>query len=119
MSYVDGFVLCVPKKNLAAYRRLALLGKKVWMAHGALQYAECVGDDMETPCGTPFPKLAAAKKGEVVVFSWILYRSRKHRDAVNAKVMKDPRILNAMNGKKMPFDMQRMSHGGFRAIVEA
>ena len=118
MTYVDGFVLPVPKKNLAAYKRLARLGARVWRAHGALHYAEAVGDDLATPMGVPFPKLAKARRGETVFFSWITYKSRAHRDAVNAKVMKDPRIA-AMMGKKMPFDMQRMSYGGFRVILES
>jgi uncharacterized protein YbaA (DUF1428 family) len=116
--YVDGFVLCIPKKNLAAYKRMALAAGKVWKKHGALDYLECVGDDLETPCGVPFPRLAKVKKGETVFFSYIVYKSRAHRDAVNAKVMKDPRILNMTKGKKMPFDMKRMSHGGFKALVD-
>jgi len=118
MVYADGFLLVVPKKKLPAYVAIAKKAGKVWREHGALEYRECVGDDLVTPCGTPFPKAAKAKAGEVVVFSWITYRSRKHRDAVNAKVMKDPRILKMMN-TPMPFDMARMSHGGFRSIVDA
>jgi uncharacterized protein YbaA (DUF1428 family) len=118
MAYVDGFVLVVPKKKLPAYVAIAKIAAKVWMKHGALDYRECVGDDMETNCGLPFPKLAKAKKGEVVVFSWISYKSKKQRDAVNKKVMKDPRILEMM-GVPMPFDMKRLSHGGFDVVVDA
>ena len=117
MVYADGFVLCVPKRKVAAYKALAKIACKVWRDHGALQYFECVADDMKTPCGPPFPKLAKAKAGETVVFSWITYKSRKHRDAVNAKVMNDKRLV-AMMGKPMPFDMKRMTHGGFEVIVE-
>lgn len=117
-KYVDGFVLCVPKKNMAAYKRMATGGKKVWMDHGALQYLECVGDDLATTFGLPFPKMAKAKAGETVVFSFIVYKSRKHRDAVNAKVMSDPRLAAMMKNQKMPFDMKRMSYGGFKVLVE-
>jgi uncharacterized protein YbaA (DUF1428 family) len=118
MVYVDGFVLCVPKKKLKAYETIAKKAGKVWREHGALEYFECVGEDLKTPCGTPFPKLAKAKPGEVVVFSWITYKSRKHRDKVNKKVMADRRLLKMM-GKEMPFDMKRLSHGGFDVLVEA
>ena len=117
MSYVDGFVLPVPKKNLAAYRRMAQKGAKIWREHGALQYVEAVGDDLATPCGLPFPRTVKPKAGEVIVFSWILYKSRAHRDRVNAKAMKDPRMQ--MFGKAMPFDVKRMNHGGFKVLVEA
>jgi uncharacterized protein YbaA (DUF1428 family) len=115
--YVDGFVLAVPKKNLPAYRKMARLGAKVWKEHGALEYVECVGDDLATQWGTTFPKLAKTKPGETVCFSFIVYKSRAHRDAVNKKVMADPRMEKAPN--PMPFDMKRMSFGGFKAIVEA
>lgn len=118
MSYVDGFVLPIPQKNMAAYKRLARLGCKIWREHGALQYFECVGDDLQGPCGVPFPSLAKLKRGEVVVFAYIVYKSRKHRDAVNAKVMKDPRILKMMSRRKMPFDMNRMTCGGFKTMVQ-
>lgn len=118
MTYVDGFVLVVPKKKLAAYVALAKKGAKVWCDHGALEYRECIGDDLSTKCGTPFPKLAKAKAGDCVVFSWIVYKSKKHRDAVNAKAMKDPRLLKMVN-TPMPFDMKRLSHGGFDVAVEA
>jgi uncharacterized protein YbaA (DUF1428 family) len=119
MSYVDGFVLAVPKKNMPAYRRMAAKAGKVWREHGAVEYRECVGDDLKVKMGLPFPKLAKLKAGETVVFSWIVYKSRKHRDAVNAKVMKDPRIAKMMEGKEMPFDVKRMAYGGFKIIVEA
>jgi uncharacterized protein YbaA (DUF1428 family) len=114
---VDGFVLVVPKKNLAAYRRLATLAGKVWREHGALAYFECVGDDLNIKFGLPFPRLAKARRGDAVVFSWIAYKSRAHRDRVNVKVMKDQRLK--MNPKKMPFDMKRMSCGGFKVLVRA
>jgi uncharacterized protein YbaA (DUF1428 family) len=119
MSYADGFVLVVPKKNLPAYRRMASAAGKVWRKHGAVDYKECVGDDLKVKWGLPFPKLAKAKPSEAVVFSWIVYKSRKHRDAVNAKVMKDPRIINMMKSKAMPFDMKRMAYGGFKVLVDA
>jgi uncharacterized protein YbaA (DUF1428 family) len=119
--YADGFVLPIPRRNLPAYRRMARTAGKVWKEHGALEYFECTGDDLVLPpgCGTPFPRLAKCRKGETVVFSWILYRSRAHRDRVNAKVMKDPRILGMMDPADCPFDMKRMAHGGFRVLVEA
>ena len=115
--YVDGFVLAVPKKNLPAYRKMATLGAKIWKEHGALEYVECVGDDMASTMGTTFLKLAKTKPGETVCFSFIVYKSRAHRDAVNKKVMKDPRMAKAPS--PMPFDMKRMAFGGFKAIVEA
>jgi len=121
MTYVDGFVLVVPKKNLAAYRKMATIGKKMWMKHGALDYKECIGDDMKSSMGSlPFPKMAKSKPNEMVVFSFIVYKSRAHRDAVNKKVMSDP----AMNDPKMakmpmPFDMKKMAYGGLKTIVEA
>jgi uncharacterized protein YbaA (DUF1428 family) len=118
MPYVDGFVLPVPKKNLAAYRRMSKKAGKVWREHGALQYCEAVGDDLATKMGLPFPKLAKTKPGETVVFAWIVYKSRAHRDRVNAKVMKDPRMNESMV-KTMPFDVKRMSYGGFKIFVEA
>ena len=114
--YVDGFVLPVPKRNLAAYRKMAKLGAKVWKDHGAVDYQECVGDDLHIPGMYSFPRLAKAKSGETVFFSFIVYRDRAHRDRVNAKVMKDPRLA-AMCGKKMPFDMKRMAYGGFKQFV--
>jgi uncharacterized protein YbaA (DUF1428 family) len=114
MAYVDGFVLAVPKKNLAAYRRLAQKVAPIWQEYGALDYRECVGDDLDVKMGKPFPSMLGLKRGETVVFSWIVYRSRAHRDQVNAKVMKDPRL--AMDS--MPFDVKRMVYGGFETLVE-
>jgi uncharacterized protein YbaA (DUF1428 family) len=118
MRYVDGFLLPVPKKNLAEYVRIARLASKVWLDHGALEYVECVGDDLNIAKVVKFPKAARVKPGETVVFSWITYRSRAHRDRVNAKVMKDPRLQNMMDPKKSPFDMKRMAYGGFKTLVD-
>lgn len=119
MAYVDGFVIPVAKKNLAAYKRMSKTAGKVWRRLGAIDYKECAGDDLNVKMGLPFGKLAKLKRGETVVFSWILYKSKAHRDAVNAKVMKDPRILAMMKDKPMPFDDRRMSYGGFKVIVDA
>jgi uncharacterized protein YbaA (DUF1428 family) len=119
MRYVDGFVLTVQKKNLAAYVRLAQKAGKIWREHGALEYRECAGDDLAVKMGVPFPRLAKAKPGETVVFSWIVYKSRGHRDRVNAKVMKDPRITGMCDPKSMPFDSKRMAYGGFKVLVDA
>ena len=118
--YVDGFVLPVPKKNLAAYRKMAEKAAKVWKEHGALEYRECVGDDLNVKdMGVGFPRQIKTKNGETVVFSWIVYKSKGHRDGVNKKVMKDPRIAAMMDEKSMPFDVKRMLYGGFKVIVEA
>jgi len=117
--YVDGFLLVVPKKRLTEYRDIARKAAKVWGDHGALDYVECVGDDLKQAMGTNFPKLTKLKAGEVVVFSWIIYKSRAHRDAVNKKVMKDPRLVAMMDPKAMPFDPKRMSFGGFSVLVDA
>ena len=117
MAYVDGFVLAVPRRKLEAYQRLSRAAGKVWREHGALEYRECVGDDLRIKMGMPFPRLARVKPGEVVVFSWIVYKSRAARDRVNAKVMKDPRITKTMT-EPMPFDVKRMSYGGFKVIVD-
>ena len=117
MAYVDGFVLTVPRRNLAAYRKMSRAAGKVWREYGALEYRECVGDDLKIRMGRPFPRLARAKTGEAVVFSWIVYASRSARDRVNAKVMKDPRITKSMQ-QKMPFDVKRMAYGGFKVIVD-
>ena len=114
--YVDGFVIPVPRRNLATYRRLAARAGKIWRELGALEYVEAVGDDLKVKGMSPFPRTARAKSGETVVFSWIVYTSRAHRDRVNAKVMKDPRILKMMN--VMPFDAKRMTYGGFKVIVD-
>lgn len=116
--YVDGYVIPIPKRNLAAYRRMAQLAGKVWKNHGALEYMECVGEDLKAPFALPFPKLAKTKPGETVVFSLIVYKSKKHRDRVNAKVMKDPRLAAMMDPKAMPFDCKRMAYGGFSALVD-
>ena len=116
MSYVDGYILPVPKKNLRAYKRMAEMGRKVWTKHGALDYKECAGDDLVAKWGTPFAKMMKLKPGETVVFAYIVYKSRAHRDAVNKKVMKD---MNAAGGPPdMPFDMKRMVYGGFKTLVE-
>jgi uncharacterized protein YbaA (DUF1428 family) len=117
VSYVDGFLIPVPKKNLAAYKAISRKAGKVWKEYGALQYWECVGDDLNVKMiRATFPKLVKLKPGETVVFSWIAYKSRAHRDRVNAKVMKDPRIAGM--GTDMPFDGKRMSYGGFKTLVE-
>jgi uncharacterized protein YbaA (DUF1428 family) len=116
--YVDGFVLPVPVKNLAAYRRIAKLAGKVWRDHGAIEYIECAADDVKPGKLTSFPQSVNLKRGETVVFSWIVYKSRKHRDQVLVKVMKDPRLAKIMDPKAMPFDGKRMIYGGFKAIVE-
>ena len=115
--YVDGFLIPIPKKKVAGYKKIAELAGKVWMEHGAVAYLEGVADDLATKGVTPFTKAARTKAGETVLFSWILYKSKKHRDQVNAKVMKDPRILKMIE-KPMGFDMKRMSVGGFTAIVD-
>ena len=118
-GYVDGFVIPVPKRKVAAYRRIARTAGKVWRDHGALDYVECIGDDVKPGKLTSFPQAVKLKPGEVVWFSWILYKSRSHRDRVNAKVMKDPRLASMMNPKAMPFDGKRMFWGGFKVAVRA
>jgi len=119
MAYVDGFIVPVPKKNLDAYRRIARKAGKVWREHGALAYQECVADDVKPGKWTSFPQSVKLKAGETVVFSWITYKSRAHRDRVNAKVMKDPRLASMMDAKAMPFDGKRMIYGGFKGLVSA
>ena len=119
MRYVDGYVLPVPKKKLAAYRRLATLGAKVWREHGALDYKECVADDVKPGQQTSFPQSVDLAPGETVFFSYIVFKSRAHRDRVNAKVMKDPRLATMMDPSAMPFDGKRMIYGGFKVFVEA
>jgi len=119
MSYVDGFVLPVPKKNLPAYRRMAKLGSKVWREHGALEYVECIADDVKPGKHTSFPQSVKLKPDEIVIFAYIVYKSRTHRDRVNAKVMKDPRLAPMMNGQAMPFDGKRMFWGGFKTLISA
>jgi len=116
MNYIDAFVLPVPTKNIAAYRAMSRKAGRIWRKHGALGFFETVGDDLTVPMGLPFPKLLKLKKGEVAVFSWILYKSRAHRDRVNGLAMKDP-AMDAMT-KKMPFDIDRMSMGGFKVFVD-
>jgi len=118
MSYVDGFVLPVPKRNLQAYRRIARKAGKVWRDHGALEYVECVADDVKPGKWTSFPQAVKLKPGEAVWFSYIVYKSRRHRDRVNAKVMKDKRLAPMMDPKKMPFDARRMFWGGFKVMVD-
>jgi uncharacterized protein YbaA (DUF1428 family) len=118
MRYVDGYVLPVPKKNVAAYRRMAQKAGKVWRDHGALEYIECVADDVKPGKQTSFPQSVKLKAGETVVFAYIVYKSRAHRDRVNAKVMKDPRLANMMDPRAMPFDGKRMFWGGFKVLVE-
>jgi uncharacterized protein YbaA (DUF1428 family) len=117
MSYVDGFVLPVPKKNLQTYRRIAQKAGKVWRDHGALEYIECVADDVKPGKLTSFPQSVKLKPGETVVFAYIVYKSRAHRDRVNAKVMKDPRMSADEMKKAMPFEMKRMAFGGFKVLV--
>lgn len=116
-KYVDGYVLPLPKKNIAAYRRMAQQAGKVWRDHGALEYRECVGEDLAVKWGLTFPRQLKLKRGETVVFAWIVFKSRAHRDRVNAKVMNDPRL--AEMPMAMPFDMKRMVYGGFTVLVEA
>lgn len=117
-TYVDGFVIAVPKKNIDLYKKMARDGKKIWLKHGALDYKECVADDM-TPEGIAltFPKMAKVKEGETVIFSYIVYKSRKHRDEVNKKTMADP-VMDKYKDMPMPFDMKRFAYGGFTTIVE-
>ena len=117
MRYVDGYVLPVPKKNLQIYRRMAQKAGKVWRDHGALEFRECAGDDLKVKMGVSFPRRIKAKRGETVFFSWIVFKSRAHRDRVNAKVMKDPRLAKMMDAKSTPFDVKRMLYGGFKVLV--
>jgi uncharacterized protein YbaA (DUF1428 family) len=116
-KYADGYVLAIPKRKLQAYRRLAQLAAKVWRDHGALDYKECVGEDLHPQCGVPFPKMMKVKPGETVVFAWIVFKSRADRDRVNARVMKDSRIAHT-DVKDMPFDAKRMVYGGFNVLVD-
>ena len=117
MAYVDGFVVPVPKKNLKAYRRLATRAGKIWREHGAVDYWECVADDVPVGKLTSFPRSVKLKAGETVLFSWIVFKSRAHRDRINAKVMTDPRLADMMDPKAMPFDARRMIFGGFKSLV--
>ena len=116
-TYVDGFVLPVPKKNIPAYRRMAQKASKIWREYGALDYKECVGDDLDVKMGLPFPRGIKTKPGETVVFAYIVYKNRAHRDRVSAKIMKDPRIAAMCDPKNMPFDVKRMLYGGFKVLV--
>jgi uncharacterized protein YbaA (DUF1428 family) len=117
-KYVDGFVIPVPKGRLEAYRKMADASGKIWMEYGALQFMECVGDDLDIKDMPGFPAMVKARPDETVVFSWIVYASRKQRDEINAKIMEDPRMQALCTEENMPFDCQRMSYGGFRSIVE-
>jgi uncharacterized protein YbaA (DUF1428 family) len=117
--YVDGFVIPVPKKNLDAYRRLSQKAGKVWREHGALEFRECVAEDVKVGKLTSFPRSVKRKPDETVVFSWIVFKSRADRDRVNAAVMKDPRLAKMMDPKDMPFDAKRMIYGGFEVLVDA
>jgi uncharacterized protein YbaA (DUF1428 family) len=119
MRYVDGFVLPLPTKNLKTYIGISRKAGRIWREHGAQEYRECVGEDLKVKMGLPFPRLAKTKPGETVVFSWIVYKSRAHRDQVNKKVMADPRMAKMMDSKKMPFEVKRMAYGGFEVIVDA
>ncbi|MDD2765416.1 MAG: DUF1428 domain-containing protein [Opitutaceae bacterium] len=118
-KYVDGFVVPLPRKNLPAYRRMARQAAEIWKDHGALEFRECVGEDLKAKMGLTFPRGLKLKPGETVIFSWIAYKSRAHRDRVNAKAMKDPRLTAMGEAKDMPFDSRRMLYGGFKVIVAA
>jgi len=118
MHYFDGFVVPVPKKKLDAYRRMAKTASKVWRDHGALEYVECIADDVKPGKVTSFPQSVKLKPGETVVFAYVVYKSRAQRDRVMAKVMKDPRLADMMDPKKMPFDGKRMFWGGFKGLIE-
>jgi uncharacterized protein YbaA (DUF1428 family) len=116
--YVDGFVIPIPKDKIETYRQIAEEAGKIWKEHGALEYYECVGDDLDVKDLVPFPRLAGAKPDETVAFSWILFKSREHRDEVNKKVINDPRLGDMMKEGAMPFDTGRMAYGGFKPIVK-
>ena len=118
MAYIDGFLLVIPQKKVQEYRRMAAKAGKIWREHGAVDYKECVGEDLNIKFGLSFPRRLKLKRGETAVFSWITYKSRAHRDRVNAKVMKDRRLAGMMDPKAMPFDMKRMSYGGFKVLVD-
>ena len=117
-QYIDGFVLSIPKEKLAAYKKVATKAGKIWREHGALEYRECVGDDMEVKDMVAFPKLAKAKPDEVVIFAYAVFESRKHRDAVNKKIMADPRLAAMCATTSAIFDCKRMAYGGFKTLVE-
>jgi uncharacterized protein YbaA (DUF1428 family) len=118
-KYVDGFVLPLPNDKIDLYRTIAEKAGRIWKEHGALEYCECIGDDLDVKELLPFPKLAGAQTGETVVFTWIAFESREHRDQVNAKVMADPRIKEICDPANTPFDCKRMAYGGFRVLVDA
>src|SRR5262245_41744542 len=118
MRYVDGYLLPVAKKNLKNYMQIAQKAGRIWREHGALEYRECAGDDLKVNWGVQFPRVMKLKAGEIPVFSWIVFKSRAHRDRVNAKVMKDPRLAAMMTQKDTPFDVKRMAYGGFAAMVD-
>ena len=118
MKYVDGFIVPVPKKSLPAYRRMAQKAGKVWREHGALELHECIADDVKVGKLTSFPRSVKLKPGETVIFAWVTYKSRAHRDRVNAKVMKDPRLAKMMDPRAMPFDGKRLIYGGFKTFIE-
>ncbi len=119
MAYVDGFLLAVPKKNLKEYKRIATISGKIWKEYGAIDYHECVADDVKPGKWTSFPQAVKLKEGEVVVFSWITYKSRRSRDAILKKVMKDKRLADLMKDPKMlPFDAKRMIWGGFKSFID-
>jgi uncharacterized protein YbaA (DUF1428 family) len=117
MSYVDGYVLPVPKKHVNTYRRMALIGRDAWLKHGAVDYKECAGDDLVAKWGMPFTRMLKLKPGETVIFAFIVFKSRAHRDRVNARVMKEMEATGP-SMKDMPFDPKRMVYGGFKTIVE-
>ena len=119
MAYVDGYVLPVPKNSIAKYKELASRAAEVWREHGALQYRECIADDVKPGEVTSFPQSVLLKDDETVVFSYVVFNSRDHRDEVNAKVMSDPRLADMMDAKNLPFDAKRMFWGGFEVLVEA
>lgn len=118
MGYADGFLIAIPTKNISAYRRIAKAAGKVWRELGALEYCECMGEDLKIKMGVSFNDVVKIKRGETVIFSWITYKSRAQRDIINANVMKDPRLAKLMDPKKMPFDIKRMSYGGFKVLVD-
>ena len=115
-KYVDGFVIPIKKKNIKAYKKMAALGCKIWMEHGALNYYECVGEMLDVKWGLTFPKMCKLRPDETVIFAFITYKSKSHRNQVNKKVEKDPRM--DMQGMKMPFDMKRFAVGGFSVLIE-
>ena len=118
MPYVDGFLVPVPKNKVQAYRRIAQKAGRVWKKHGALEFRECSGDDLKVKGVVSFTRVSRLKPGETVMFSWIVFKSRAHRDRVNKKVMKDPQLAKMMDPKGMPFDVKRMAYGGFKTIVD-